>query len=424
MLRFSRAVLLLLAFAGALVIAACGSSSSSSSSSASTSSSGAAATTSSSSAAASSGSCGTVPQQAPSDPDGVLAKFPQAVQAAYDLFPGTVNASAWSSWKPTHKPPYTIYFSPGNTSTPFIQEMMATLNQLKAKSGGEISKVIVQDSNNSLQTQIQQIQQAIQQKVDIMIVLPLSPAGDAGVEASAGKAGIPVLAPLNPAANKYVVGVQGNITLEGAKVAQTLASILGDKGNILDVHGIPGVPADSLIYQGADLVFKNCPNMKTAGSIVGQFTPSVAKTQTLEFLSSHPAAVDAAIQTGGMATGIMQAFIQTGRHVPTVADVGATPGALGYWDAHKTTYKGVAAAIPPIQLTEATWNLALGLLASRGIKIDNIMQAPIIVTDQNLSQWVQPGWNLNTPIAYAPGPPNALLPATYLNQFFTKSASK
>ena len=188
MLRFSRVALVLLAFAGALAIAACGSSSSSSSSSASTSSSAAAATTSSSSAAASS-VCGTIPQQAPSDPDGVLAKFPQAVQAAYDLFPGTVNASAWANWKPKHKPPYTIYFSPGNTSTPFVQEMMATMNQLKAKSGGEISKVTVQDSNNSLQTQIQQIQQAIQQKVDIMIILPLSPAGDAGVEAAAGKAG-------------------------------------------------------------------------------------------------------------------------------------------------------------------------------------------------------------------------------------------
>ena len=56
--------------------------------------------------------------------------------------------------------------------------------------------------------------------------------------------------------------------------------------------------------------------MKTVGSIVGQFTPSVAKTQTLEFLSSHPAPVDAAIQTGGMATGIMQAFFRLGVMFP------------------------------------------------------------------------------------------------------------
>ena len=84
----------------------------------------------------------------------------------------------------------------------------------------------------------------------------------------------------------------------------------------------------------------------------------------------------------------------------------------------------MASAIPPIQIADATWNLALGLFAGRGIKITNVEQSPIIITDQNLSQWVQPGWNLTTPIAYAPGPPGALLPPSYLNQFFTKSASK
>jgi len=47
---------------------------------------------------------------------------------------------------------------------------------------------------------------------------------------------------------------------------------------------------------------------------------------------------------------------------------------------------------------------------------------PLIITDANLSQWVQPGWSLNTPLAYAPGPPNVFYPASYLNQFFSKPA--
>ena len=60
----------------------------------------------------------------------------------------------------------------------------------------------------------------------------------------------------------------------------------GDKGNVLDVHGIPGVFADSGIYDGINDVLKNCPNIKTVGSVVGQFVPSVAKAVTLEFLGS------------------------------------------------------------------------------------------------------------------------------------------
>jgi ribose transport system substrate-binding protein len=358
----------------------------------------------------------------PADPDGVLAKLPASVQAAYNLFPQAVHASAWSNWKPTHGPPYTVYFSPGNTSTPFIQTMLSTFGALRAKSN-VINKVITQDSNNSVQTQIQQIQQAIRGRVDIMVILPLSPAADAPVLEAAGKAGIPVIAPLNPAPNPYVVGVDGNIVLSGAALAQGMVSDLGGKGNVLNVHGIEGVVADSGIYQGANDVLKNCPNIKTVGSVVGLFTPSVAKTVTLEFLSAHPQTVDAAIQTGGMATGIMQAFMQTGRKVPTIADEGATPGALAYWQAHQSTYKGVANGIAPGAFATATWNVALDMLAGRGVKVTDILETPLIVTSSNLSQWVQPGWGLSTPIAYAPGP--SLLSwysPSYLNQFFKKPA--
>jgi ribose transport system substrate-binding protein len=422
-----RVLVLVAMLAGVLAIAACGSSSissSSSSSSASTSAAGGAATSSSSATtAAATAACGSILQQMPSDPDGVLAKLPASVQASYNLYPQAVHASAWSNWKPKHGPPYSVYFSPGNTSTPFIQDFLNQFNALKAKSN-VITKVVTQDSNDSVQTQIQQIQQAIQDKVDIMVVLPLSPAADAPVLEAAGKAGIPVIAPINAASSPYVVGLNGNIVLEGAKLAQSFVQQLGGKGNILAVHGIPGVEADSGIYQGANDVFKSCPNIKTIGSIVGQFVPSVAKTATLEFLTAHPQSIDGAIQTGGMATGIIQAFLQTGRKVPVIADVGATPGALAYWAAHASSYKGVALGIAPNDLTNATWNVALGLLAGRGLKISDISAEPLIVTAANLSQWVQPGWGLTTPIAYAQGPANlSFYPQSYLNQFFVRAAS-
>jgi ribose transport system substrate-binding protein len=425
MRRFKKGLVLVTMLTAMLAIAACGSSSKSTSSAAGatgggqTSTSGGSTTDVAASGSSGTGSCGAIPTQMPADPDGVLAKFPKSVQAAYNLFPQAVSASAWTHWKPTHPGPYSIYFSPGNVSTPFVQSMMARFSQLKGKSGG-IDKVVTQDSNNGVQTQIQQIQQAIRQKFDLLVVLPLSPAADAPVLEAAGKAGIPVIAPLNSAANKYVVGINGNVILEGAYLTQGLASTLGGKGSILEMQGIPGVQSSDLILKGANDVLKNCPDVKVAGSPVGQFTPSVAKAQTLQFLTSHPQQIDGAIQVGGMATGIMQAFIQTGRKVPSVADSGATPGALAYWSQHKGSYKGVALGLPPAALADTTWSVASGLLAGRGIKITDLSEKPLIITDANLSQWVQPGWSLTTPIAYAPGPPNVFFPPSYLNQFFTK----
>jgi ribose transport system substrate-binding protein len=431
--RLKNVLVLVTMLAALLAVAGCGSSSSNSSSSAAASASAGGSSSSSSTAASSTaagtsqastaaaGSCGAIPTQMPADPDGVIAKLPKSVQATYNLLPQPVYKSAWANWKPTHPGPYTIYFSPGNVSTPFIQGMLAEFNKLRAGSS-VVAKVETQDSNNSVQTQIQQIQQAIQQKVDLIIALPLSPAADAPVLEAAGKAGIPVIAPLNSAGSKYVVGINGNVTLEGAYLGQQLASILDDKGSVLEMQGIPGVQSSDLLLKGAGDVFKNCSNISIAGSPVGQFVPSVAKAQTLEFLTAHPQAVSGAIQVGGMATGIIQAFMQTGRTVPTIADSGATPGALAYWSEHKSTYKGVALGLPPGQMADTTWKVALALLGGRGVKISDLSEKPLIITDANLSQWVEPGWSLDTPIAYAPGPPNVFYPTAYLNQFFTKPA--
>jgi ribose transport system substrate-binding protein len=419
-----RVIALLTILAAAAAFGACGDSDDSGSSgsggsSGSTSSGGAA---SDADAAAPTTGCGSIPTQMPDDPDGVLAALPKEVQGAYNLFPQAVRASAWADWKPARSKPYRIYFSPGNISTPFIQDMVKKFDELKSSSD-VITKVTTQDSNNNVQTQIQQIRQAIREKYDALVVLQLSPAADAPVLEAAGKAGIPVITPLNPAANQYVIGLQGNLALNGASLGQGLVQIIGEKGNVLEMQGIPGVPASDTQLKGAERVFKGCPGIKVVGRPVGQFTPSVAKAQSLQFLSSHPGNVDAAYQVGGMATGIIQAFQQTGRKVPPVADAGATPGALAYWNEHKTDYQGVAQGQPPGQLAEAVWNVALGLFAGRGVKMTDILQPPIIITDKNLSEWVDPSWKLTTPIAYAPGPEGALLGPDYLDQFFAKPGS-
>jgi ribose transport system substrate-binding protein len=419
-----RAIGLLAMLAAAIAFAACGSSDDDSGSSGDAGSSAGAATSTSSEAstAAPTTGCGSIPTQMPEDPDGVLAKLPKDVQAAYNLLPQAVHKSAWADWKPTKSKPYSIYFSPGNISTPFIQDMMKKFDELKASSD-VITKVTTQDSNNNVQTQIQQIRQAIRQKYDLLVVLPLSPAADAPVLEAAGKAGIPVIAPLNAAANEYVIGLQGNVIVEGAALGQGLVQIMGEKGNVLEMQGIPGVPASDQSLQGAQKVFAECPGVKVVGKPVGQFQPAVGKAQTLQFLASHPGNVDGAFQVGGMATGMIQAFQQTGRKVPPIADSGATPGALAYWNENKDKYKGVALGLPPGQLAEATWNLALGLFAGRGVKMTDILQEPLIITNDNLSEWVDPSWKLTTPIAYAPGPEGAFLGEDYLDQFFAASGS-
>jgi ribose transport system substrate-binding protein len=372
--------------------------------------------TNSPSAAAPQNACGAVPERMPEDPDGVLAELPEDVQAGYNLYPAPVQASAWADWKPEDSGPYTIYFSPGNVSTPYIQAMLKAFKELKAKTGA-IREVVVQNSNNDVQTQIQQLRQAIRQKVDVMVVLPLSPTSVKPIFDAAAKAGIPIIEPLNAANHPHVVGLAGNTMLEGATIGKAMADVLGGKGNILEVHGIPGVDADTQIFTGAKEAFKSCPDIKFVGQIVGQFQPAVAKGETLKFLAAHPQKIEGALQSGGMAGGVIQAFKQQGRDEPTVGDTGGTPGALAYWRDNKDTYKGVASGKGPEAVATASWDVAMRMLAGGGLKVTDLAQAPQMITEENLNDWVKPEWTENT-IGYAEPPPGTFFTDEFLNNFF------
>ena len=134
--------------------------------------------------------------------------------------------------------------------------------------------------------------------------------------------------------------MQGNVVLNGASLGQGLVQIMGDKGNVLEMQGIPGVPASDQCLKGADKVFAECPGIKVAGKPVGQFQPAVGKAQTLQFLSSHPGNVDGAYQVGGMATGIIQAFQQTGRKVPPDRRLRRHPGRAGLLEPEQGRLRG------------------------------------------------------------------------------------
>ena len=49
---------------------------------------------------------------------------------------------------------------------------------------------------------------------------------------------------------------------------------------------------------GYRAVFENCPDIEVVGNVVGQYTPAVSKSQTLQFLATNPGRVDGVAVTG------------------------------------------------------------------------------------------------------------------------------
>jgi ribose transport system substrate-binding protein len=392
-----RLATVLLAAGAALLVTACGSGSKSGTTGGSNS--GTAAN------ASGTGSCGTIPTQMPADPNKLLASLPARIRPAYNGLPITVEPSAWAHWKPKHGPPYKVGVEFPNNNTPFGAGFINRVQQL-GHQNPKISQVVVRLANNSVPTQVRQLNELIRDRVDIIIGASLASQATAPVVQAAQKAGIPYVEFTGIAPGPGAIGFFTGQWEAGAQMAQALARFTNGKGRVLMMHGIPQTQVDQVTFAGANAVFKNCPGIKTVGNLVGQFAPPVAKGVTLQYLSANPQPVNGAFQTAGMAVGILQAFQQLGREVPPIADQGATPGFLAYWNAHKDSYKAFATGNGTQTTTDLVWDIAMRTLAGGGPKLNNIFLPAIPITNDNVAEWVKPGWTASTVSPAYAEPPN------------------
>ena len=416
----------LLAFAAlSVVLAACGktsSSSTSASASANTSATTTAAATASATTPASSsgsGSCGMIPTLPTHDTTGVIAKLGSPYTEGYNGNADTTFPSAWAHFKPKTPGNYTIGVALSAPYNPFNAALLAELKQHLSAVTGVSHVTVLTTLPTSPATQIQQVNQFIQQHVTAIVTEPIVPPAMVPLAAKAKAAGIPVLAVLNGVSSPNVVSVSANSVADGLNLASGVAKLIGGKGTVIGVHGIPTTGNDTQAFTGFNAVFSHCPNIKFDGSIVGQFLPPVAKQQTLSWLSSHPQPVAGAVQAAVMGGAIIQAFQQTGRPQPALGNIQASAGDLAYWNEHKSTYKSVATAANPSDIGRAVAYALSHILSGHGPKVSEIVTHGTLITSDNLSQYLVPGAG-PTSQALVTGPPNSFLPESYLAPLFNQ----
>jgi ribose transport system substrate-binding protein len=390
-----------------LAIAACSSTSSTAASGGSSSGTG---------PASSASSCGTIPTESINDPGGLVSSLGSTYTKAYNGYSGTISKSTWANWKPKISGTATIGISISQLVNPFQTEMLSAL-EADLKAAGY--KVIPLISSDQVTNQIQQFQTLIEDKVNLIVYQPLSGPAFTSVVDKAAKAGIPSISVLNNVVDPSTVNLVPNSFLGGAQLAAFLAREIGGKGLVLGIHGIPGVPIDTETMAGAKAVLKDCPGITLNDSIASQFSDATTKTDILQFLNTHPAAVAGVMTTGPVTTGAISAFQQAGRSVPTVTDNGLEKGSLAYWNQHKTTYKGVGLDNPATGIAAAAVRAAQDMLAGDGIKLSDIVIDPPLVTSANLAEFVDSSWTFSTP-GTASGPDSAYVTNSYIDGLFSK----
>ncbi|UGS35595.1 substrate-binding domain-containing protein [Capillimicrobium parvum] len=370
--------------------------------------------------------CGSFATPLPTDP--VVAQFSgeqkQAI-AGYTNYPDAtlkIVESAWRNWKPTHAPPYTVAISWGQLVSDFNVQATRIMEE-RLRKDPDVGDVIVKNTGNNLDVaqQLQQYNQIVQQKPDVILLQTPSADSFIGPIDKAAAQGIPTVTLLTPVNSANAVNVDGN-TYQGAGwAASFVAQKLGGKGNVLQVNALSGSGPDLSSLAAWKEVYKNCPGLKSVGDVYGGFSDNLAKSETLKFLATHPQKIDAALEVAVMAPGVMKAFQQTGRPMPIVPDIGLSKGSLGYWNQNKADYRDVATSLPPLPAASATAEVALRMLHGQGVRYNAIIGEQPLVDDTNLADWVEPSWNLNTPGA-ALGSRDSFLPSSFLATFFDRPA--
>lgn len=209
-----------------------------------------------------------------------------------------------------------------------------------------IAKFVLLDANLNQAKQVADIEDLIAQKVDVIIVTPLTPtSADAGIK-KAVAAGIPVIVHTGlTETDAYTVDIQGGAQHFGKVMGDFLVKKLGGKGSIWVLRGLPAHPEDINRYKGLEEALKGT-QVKIVAEDHGMWQYDNGKKVCETFYLSNPK-VDGIWSSGAdMTRACIDVFKQFGAKVPPITGEGNN-GYFGQWIS--TGIDSIAAEYSPEQ---------------------------------------------------------------------------
>lgn len=166
------------------------------------------------------------------------------------------------------------------------REQMICAIKAQAKASGLVSKVIIVNRNGGSTEQIADLEGLISQGVNAIIVNPTDREGlNAVIEAAIAK-GIVVVAVDQAVTAKGAYVVTNDQTAYARLGAEWLFKKLGGKGNVAEMRGIDGVPADTDRHKGFMEALAKYPDIKVAAETFTGWDPSKGAQQTLDLITT------------------------------------------------------------------------------------------------------------------------------------------
>jgi ribose transport system substrate-binding protein len=230
------------------------------------------------------------------------------------LFLGAIMTLA--SPAPAAEKMYVVGVSNTLVGNGWREEMVCSI-KAEALASGKVSKIILANRNGGPSEQIADLRNLISAGVNIIIVNPSDRKALDPVIKQATDRHIVVVAVDQAVDAPTAYVVTNDQTAYGRLGAEALFKKLGGKGNVVEMRGIDGVPADADRHEGFTEALKKYPDIKVVGSVFTGWSPDKGAQETKNLLSSGKQ-IDG-IWTSGIDKAVVDAYkTANSKYVPVV----------------------------------------------------------------------------------------------------------
>jgi len=248
------------------------------------------------------------------------------------------------------------------------------------------------DAQNSQSTQISQIEDAITNEPDFIMMSPITSDGAAPAVQAANDAGIPVLTiDRDVSEGETVTNVASDNVQLGARSSALLLEFMQEQGDqdtygIVELSGTPGASVTNERSQGLDQTLEENDNLEVLGSQTGEFSTPEALSVTEDFITRFGDDIDGVYaQNDLMALGASRALDDADRgDVPVTGIDGSEAWVETFAD---DEFHGTIAQLPEEMVFRT---IEAGKSAVRGEDVeDSITIEGLRVTQENAQEYLQ-----------------------------------
>lgn len=201
---------------------------------------------------------------------------------------------------------HTIGFAVSTLNNPFF---VAMRNGAQKEADNKKINLIVDDGNNDAAKQLSQVQDLIQQKVDAIILNPVSSQSLSSAVQLANQANIPVITlDRSVDGGKVATFIASDNVAAGKMAADQLIKALNGNGKVIELQGVIGTSAERDREQGFDKEIATAKGIKIVAKQPADFDRSKALNVTQNIIQSQPDVQGVFAQNDEMALGALKAI--------------------------------------------------------------------------------------------------------------------